>query len=109
MQKAGGIIALIAGVLGVVAALLTLFVGSVGTALQHNNEYAKLLVWSGWGGLLFSFLTIILGAVCISARSRMPAAFLIFAALGGCSTRWNGRGYLHGGGACWRGARCVCS
>jgi hypothetical protein len=83
MQKAGGIIALIAGVLGVVAALLTLFVGSVGTALQHNNEYAKLLVWSGWGGLLFSFLTIILGAVCISARSRMLAAFLIFAALGG--------------------------
>jgi hypothetical protein len=81
MQKAGGIIALIAGVLGVFAALLTLFVGGVGTAFQVNN--AKLVVWLGWGGLLFSFLTIILGAVCISARSRMPAAFLIFAALGG--------------------------
>jgi hypothetical protein len=83
MQKAGGIIALIAGILAVLAALLTLFVGSVGTALQHNNEYAKLLVWSGWGGLLFAFLTIILGAACFNTRSRMPAASLILAALGG--------------------------
>jgi hypothetical protein len=81
MRKTGGTIAIFAGVFGVLAALLTLVVGGVGSALQADN--ARLVVGLGWGGLVFSSLTIILGAVCVSARSRMPAAFLIVVALGG--------------------------
>jgi hypothetical protein len=81
MRKTGGTIAIFAGVFGVLAALLTLIVGGVGSAIRADN--AGLVVGLGWGGLVFSSLTIILGAVCVNARSRMPAAFLIVAALGG--------------------------
>jgi hypothetical protein len=81
MRKTGGTIAILAGVFGMLAALLTLIVGGVGSALRADN--AGVVVGLGWGGLLFSVLTIILGAACVGARSRIPAAFLIVAALGG--------------------------
>ena len=81
MRKAGGIIAIIAGIFGLLAAVLTLVVGGVGSVLQADN--AKMVVLLGWGGIIFSLLTIILGAVCATARTAMPAAFLIVAAIGG--------------------------
>jgi hypothetical protein len=81
MRKAGGIIAIIAGIFGLLAAVLTLVVGGVGSVLQADS--AKVVVLMGWGGILFSILTIILGAVCATARTAMPAAFLIVATIGG--------------------------
>jgi len=71
MRKTGGTIAIFAGVFGVLAALMTLIVGGVGSALQADN--AKLVVGLGWGGLVFSSLTIILGAVCVSAPYLLQA------------------------------------
>ena len=81
MTKAGGIIALIGGIFGTGAALVTLLVGGLATAFEA--EGAGLVVWLGWGGVLFSFLTIILGAVCIGATSRTPAVLLILSAIAG--------------------------
>jgi len=64
MGKAGGIIGIIAGVFGIIAAVVTLFVGGIGAAFEA--EGATTVVGLGWGGVLFSFLVIIFGAVAIA-------------------------------------------
>lgn len=81
MKKAGGIIALIAGVFAVIAALFTLFVGGAGKAFESKGADTVLML--GWGGVAFSFLTIVLGAVCMGATSRWPGVLLIICALAG--------------------------
>jgi hypothetical protein len=81
MQKAGGIIALIAGIFGILAAIATLFVGGVGGAFKAAG--ASMVVGLGWGGILFSFLCITFGAVAISAKSKMPGILLIMSAIAG--------------------------
>ena len=81
MQKAGGIIGLIAGVFGVIAAVVTLFFGGLGGALEA--EGAKTVVGLGWGGLVFSFLAIIFGAVALGAKGRVPGILLLLSAIGG--------------------------
>src|SRR6266540_406394 len=79
MRKAGGIIALIAGVFGILAAIITLFIGGAGAAFEA--EGAGTVVSLGWGGIVFSFLTIIFGAVAIGANSRVPGILLIVCAI----------------------------
>jgi hypothetical protein len=81
MQKAGGIIALIAGVFGVIAAFITLAVGGIASAFEA--EEAGEICSLGWGGVLFSFLVIVLGAITLGAKSRKPGCLLmIFSVLG---------------------------
>lgn len=79
MRKAGGIIGLIAGIFGVLAAGATLFMGGLAGAFEA--EGAETVVGLGWGGVLFSFLTIVLGAVCIGAKGRIPGILLIVSAI----------------------------
>ena len=79
MKTAGGIVAIIAGVFAVVAAGVTLAVGGLGTAFETDS--ASTVIWLGWGGLLFSFLTIVLGAVALGVRSRTPGVLLIVSAV----------------------------
>jgi len=81
MKKAGGIIALIAGIFGVIAAFITLGIGGMGSALEAKD--AHVVVNLGWGGVVFSFLTIVLGAVCMNATSRWPGVILIVCAIAG--------------------------
>ena len=75
MKKAGGIIALIAGIFALFAAGFTLFFGGLGSAF--DAEGADTVIGLGWGGVLFSFITIILGAVAISAKGRVAGILLI--------------------------------
>lgn len=79
MQKAGGIIALVAGIFGVLAAFFTLMVGGMASAFEA--EGASTVVGLGWGGVLFSFLTIVLGAVAMGAKSRTPGALLMISSV----------------------------
>jgi hypothetical protein len=79
MRKAGGIIALIAGIFGIFAAGITLMVGGIGSAAQADG--ARMVVGLGWGGVGFSFLVIILGAVAMGSNSRVPGMLLIVASL----------------------------
>lgn len=79
MRKSGGVIALIAGIFGVLAALATLFIGGVGGAL--DAEGADTVIGLGWGGVLFSFVVIVLGAVCMSAKSKLPGSLLIISSV----------------------------
>ncbi len=81
MRKAGGVIALIAGIFGIIAAGATLFLGGLGSAL--NSEGASTVVGLGWGGIVFSFITIILGAIALGVASRIPGVLLIICALAG--------------------------
>lgn len=81
MGKAGGIIAIIAGVFGIFAAGVTLLFGGIGGALQA--EGASTIVGLGWGGVLFSFLAIILGAVSMGATTKKPGVFLILSSIAG--------------------------
>jgi len=81
MKKAGGIIGLVAGVFGVIAAVFTLFVGGVCGALEA--EGAGTVIGLGWGGLAFSFLAIVFGAVAIWTKSMVPGILLILCAVAG--------------------------
>ncbi len=79
MRKAGGIVAIIAGVFGVLAALTTLLVGGLGAAFEA--EGAGVIIGLGWGGMVFSFAAIVLGAVSINAKSRVPGILLIVSSI----------------------------
>ena len=81
MRKAGGLIGLIAGLFAVIAAVVTLFIGGVGGAFGAKD--ADTVIGLGWGGLGFSFLTIILGAVAMNSGSRIPGGLLILSSLAG--------------------------
>lgn len=81
MKKAGGIVALIAGIFGTLAALFTIFFGGISTAFEV--EGSQLIVALGWGGLFFSFLTIVLAAVAMNSKSKTPGIFLIISAIAG--------------------------
>ena len=81
MKKAGGILGLIGGIFGVFAALFTLLFGGVASAFHASG--ASTVVGLGWGGLGFSLLAIILGAVCLGAESRWPAVMLAVGSIAG--------------------------
>jgi hypothetical protein len=70
---------LIAGIFSTIAAIVTLFIGGVGSAV--HAEKASTVVALGWGGVAFSFLTIILGGIAISANSKLPGILLIVSAI----------------------------
>ena len=81
MQRAGGVIGLVAGIFGVIAAIFTLIIGGIGTAVKANS--ASLTVGRGWGGIVFTFLVIILAAIALGAKSKLPGVLLIAASVAG--------------------------
>jgi uncharacterized protein YecT (DUF1311 family) len=80
MGKAGGILGIIAGLLGIAAALFTLLAGGLGAAFEAKG--ASTIVGLGWGGVLFSFLVIIFGAVAF-AKPKGAGIGLIICSLAG--------------------------
>ena len=81
MRVAGGIVAIISGVFGTIAAGFTLFLGGVASAFEA--EGSGTVVGLGWGGVTFSFAVIILGAIATATKSRIPGVLLVFCALAG--------------------------
>jgi hypothetical protein len=79
MKIAAGIISIISGVFGIIAALATLALGGAASAFGGNG--ASTVVGLGWGGILFSFLVIIFGSICIGAKNRIPATLLTISAV----------------------------
>ena len=80
MSKAGGILAIIAGLLGLLAALATLFMGGLGAAFSAGG--AAMVVGLGWGGILFSLLVVVYGATAFTAP-RAGATGLALSAVAG--------------------------
>ena len=90
MQKAGGIIALIAGILGFIAAIITLMAGGLVAGLENvsdtDNSASTEIGTFGLLGIVFSFLTIIFGAIAMGAKSRIVGYLLIVCAIVGAIT-----------------------
>jgi hypothetical protein len=80
MRKAGGLLALFAGLYGVVAAMITLIVlGGVGSSASVDPKGVLL----GWVGLGLSLMISILGAATICTSSQGPVFLLLLLALMG--------------------------
>ena len=87
MQKAGGIIALIAGILGFIAAIVTLMAGGLVAGLENvsdsDNSASSQIGAFGLLGILFSFLTIIFGAIAMGTKTRIVGYLLIVCSIVG--------------------------
>lgn len=81
MQKTGGILGLVGGIFGTIAALATLLLGGVGEAVRASE--AGTVVNLGLGGVAFSFLAIILGAVALGTTGRTAGVLLMLCAVAG--------------------------
>jgi hypothetical protein len=96
MQKPGGIIALIGGIFGTIAALFTLLAGGFVAGLEGasasvsdaavDTTASTQIAGFGAMGLLFSFLTIIFAAIAMNAKSKIPGLILIVCAIIGAVT-----------------------
>ena len=80
MDKAGGIIALIAGVLGIVAGFFTLFLGGIGSAFEAKE--AESILNLAWVGIAAAMLVVIGGGVSL-ARPRGGGMVAVFASVVG--------------------------
>jgi hypothetical protein len=81
MKKAGGIIAIIAGIFGIFAAGATLLMGGVAAAVEA--EGGNTVIGLGWGGVVFSFLAIVFGAIAMGAKTKKPGVLLIISSIAG--------------------------
>lgn len=96
MKKPGGIIALIGGVFGTIAAVVTLFMGGLVAGLEGasaslnqtavDNSASSAIAGFAILGLVASFATIILGAISISAKTRRAGYLLIACSIIGAVT-----------------------
>lgn len=96
MKKPGGIIALIGGIFGTIAAVVTLFAGGLVAGLEGasaaieggavDNAASSQIASLAILGLIASFMTIILGAISMGAKSRIPGFLLIACAIIGAIT-----------------------
>lgn len=136
MGKAGGVIGIIAGVFGILAAVATLFLGGLGGAVQA--EGADTVIGLGYGGIFFSFLVIVFGAVALGSPrgggigmlisavcgavlgGTLVAAFMALAGVGGILAMAGGKGEVRkpsgpaepaatrpGGGYLWKAVLAV--
>ena len=80
MGKAGGIIGIIAGIFGFIAAIVTLLVGGLVSAFNANGAHD--VVSFGWGGVVFSFLAIVFGAVAVAKPKGAGIGLIIVSILG---------------------------
>lgn len=79
MKKSGSIIALIAGIFGILSAMATLLIG--GTASAFHASGSGTLVGLGWGGIVFSFLVIIFSAISMGSKNRVHGILLIISSI----------------------------
>lgn len=80
MKNAGGILGIIAGIFGVIAAIVTLFFGGLGSTV--GSQGAGTVVGLGWGGVVFSFLAIVFGAVVFAKPKGAGIALVVTSILG---------------------------
>lgn len=81
MRRAGGIIALFAGVCGLSTGFVML--GLNGFAASLEAPYAHAIFMNEWGRLLCSYAFLVLGALCMKATSRLSGSVLLATALCG--------------------------
>jgi len=80
MGKAGGIIAIIAGVLGILAGFSTLFLGGLGSAFDAQG--AGTIVGFGWAGIAASMLVVVGGGIAL-VKARIGGIAIVVVAIAG--------------------------
>jgi hypothetical protein len=86
MKIAGGVIALIAGIISVILAAFLLLFGEVVSWFwvgPAGAETAEEMISYGWGGLILSLVAIVVGAVALVVKSRWPGILLMICSLAG--------------------------
>jgi hypothetical protein len=81
MRRTKGIFGLVAGVFIMLAALVTLGVGGLGSGLSTDGTSAA--TYLGWSGVGISFVFIILGALAVAPLGKVPSVLLITCAIAG--------------------------
>ena len=81
MRKAGAIMALLAGITGVISTIFALLFGDIDAPDEAGTK--DMLINTEWGGLIFSFLIIVLGAIVLGVNSSLVAVLLIVCAIAG--------------------------
>lgn len=81
MKIAAEILGILGGIFGSIAAFATLFLGGLGGAF--NAEGASTVVGLGWGGLLFSIVSIVFGALAFGKLRVAGYGLIISSILGG--------------------------
>jgi hypothetical protein len=76
MRTGALVLGIIAGLAGIISAVLALFVGGVGGAFEA--EGAGTVVGLGWSALFFSLLGLV-GAALSLAKARLAAAIMLVA------------------------------
>lgn len=79
MKKAGSILALISGILGFFAALVTLGIGGLGQAFDADGMGTVTSL--GWGGVIFSILVIVFSSIAISSAYKAAGITLLITAI----------------------------
>ncbi|KIX14963.1 hypothetical protein [Dethiosulfatarculus sandiegensis] len=77
MQKVGGILALISGVLGVLAAMITFSFNELSGTFEAGGGNQML----GLSELVFALLTIVFGGLAMGANSKKPGIILIICSI----------------------------
>ena len=87
MKKASGIIGLIGGILGFLAAIITLMTGGLVAGLEsvagESNEASNMIAQFGLVGVGGSFLTIIFSALMFNAKSSLMPILLVLSGIAG--------------------------
>ena len=86
MKKASGIIGIIGGILGFIAAIFTLMAGGFVGALESasgGGDAGSTIVQFGWLGVLAAFLTIIFSALMFNAKSKLMPILLLASSIVG--------------------------
>ena len=87
MKKASGIIGLIGGILGFLAAVITLLGGGLVAGLEsvvgESSEASEMIAQFGLVGVVGSFLTIIFSAMMFGAKSSLMPLLLLVSAIAG--------------------------
>jgi hypothetical protein len=80
LNKTGGILGIIGGVFGFIAAVFTLFFGGIGAAF--NAEGASTIIGFGYGGIFFSFASIVCAAMVFAKPKGAGIALILCAIFG---------------------------
>tara|TARA_Y100001958_G_C21200745_1_gene527428 strand:+ start:763 stop:1113 length:351 start_codon:yes stop_codon:yes gene_type:complete len=84
MKKSGGIISIIAGLLGIFASLFTIFSGGLVGALESSGETGgEMIIGMGFWGIALSFLVIVFAALAMNTNSKIHGVILIVVSLFG--------------------------
>jgi hypothetical protein len=79
MQRTGGILAIVGGVLGLLAAVVTVFLRDYSAEIDPANAGASVTL--GWISLVLTVVTIVLGVLALRRKEQIYGILVVVSAL----------------------------